>query len=220
MTKRQIEALACGALYGNVYRKLEDAKFGDVAGGSVIRMVDQLKREGLVDQGNEPTRRGLERLRDRLDDVPEQYRHAASIALEQKLAAMPEEPSPSRELSRLVGKTADFVSVGDPAGPSDEPAPVYGFAPMVFPPSDDGLSKPGGERIRELEPAPALRYEFYRGRRLFGRTQWRWRAVVNQNDEIIASGEGYNNLVDAVHAVELLRGSSNAAMLYIGPPFD
>jgi len=38
-------------------------------------------------------------------------------------------------------------------------------------------------------------------------TQWRWR-LRSANHEIIASGEGYNNKQDCIHAVNLLKSTN------------
>ena len=39
--------------------------------------------------------------------------------------------------------------------------------------------------------------------------QWRWRLRA-ANNEIIASGEGYNNKQDCIHAVDLVKSTSAA----------
>lgn len=53
--------------------------------------------------------------------------------------------------------------------------------------------------------ATQFHVETYRGRRnLLGRKQWRWRAVHNVNGEVLASGEGYNNLNDMLDTLETL----------------
>lgn len=39
--------------------------------------------------------------------------------------------------------------------------------------------------------------------------EWRWRLKA-ANHEIIASGEGYTNKVDCIHAVDLLKSTTNA----------
>jgi len=40
---------------------------------------------------------------------------------------------------------------------------------------------------------------------------WRWRFVA-ANNEIVASGEAYHNREDCLHAIGLLKASSNAAV--------
>lgn len=42
---------------------------------------------------------------------------------------------------------------------------------------------------------------------LIGATQWRWRLVAG-NGQIIASGEGYFNKADCLHAIGLVQGTN------------
>lgn len=39
--------------------------------------------------------------------------------------------------------------------------------------------------------------------------EWRWRLRAG-NNEIIASGEGYQNKVDCLHAIDLVKSSKDA----------
>ena len=56
---------------------------------------------------------------------------------------------------------------------------------------------------------PEIRWEIYPQRSsVFRRKQWRFRARSTENGEIIAWGEGYNNLRDCADAVDLLRRPS------------
>ena len=43
------------------------------------------------------------------------------------------------------------------------------------------------------------------------RSEWRWRLKAN-NGEIIASGESYKNKQDCLHAIDLVKSSSDAAV--------
>lgn len=52
-----------------------------------------------------------------------------------------------------------------------------------------------------------MHYEIYRRR--LGRAPWRWRLRA-ENGEIIASGQGYRRQNDAIHAVQLVKGSRHA----------
>lgn len=52
-------------------------------------------------------------------------------------------------------------------------------------------------------------FEIYREGMGLLSTQWRWRLRA-ANNEIIASGESYNNKQDCLHAVNLIK-STNAA---------
>lgn len=57
-----------------------------------------------------------------------------------------------------------------------------------------------------------MRFELYPARRgLFRRKQWRWRFVTDNGRFIAASGEGYNNRADALHAIELLQKHAGTA---------
>jgi uncharacterized protein len=62
-----------------------------------------------------------------------------------------------------------------------------------------------------------MKFQFYRGRRLFGRLQWRWRLIAS-NGEKIAQGESYNRLADCEKAVRLVRQSTPVQLEYLDPP--
>lgn len=51
-----------------------------------------------------------------------------------------------------------------------------------------------------------FRVKIYRRTPLFGRPQWRWRAVHDVNGETLASGEAYANKGDMLATVWLLFG--------------
>lgn len=54
-----------------------------------------------------------------------------------------------------------------------------------------------------------MRFEIYKKQEgLIGGIQWRWRLVAS-NGKKIASGEGYNNKQDCLHAIELLQGTTS-----------
>lgn len=55
-----------------------------------------------------------------------------------------------------------------------------------------------------------MRFILYRRLSLKGR-QWRWQLKAG-NNEIIASGEGYRNKADAIHAIGLVQGSAVAVI--------
>lgn len=38
--------------------------------------------------------------------------------------------------------------------------------------------------------------------------QWRWRLVAGNNQIVATSGEGYVNKADAVHGIDLVKGTS------------
>ena len=42
---------------------------------------------------------------------------------------------------------------------------------------------------------------------------WRWRLVAANHESIATSGEGYVNLSDCVHAINLVKTSYNAPIL-------
>lgn len=41
-------------------------------------------------------------------------------------------------------------------------------------------------------------------------SQWRWRLVARNGRSIAISGEAYHNKVDCLHAISLVKSSSNA----------
>lgn len=43
--------------------------------------------------------------------------------------------------------------------------------------------------------------------------QWRWRLVAG-NNRVVASGEGYLNKADCLHAVALLKGTNSLTPVY------
>ena len=45
--------------------------------------------------------------------------------------------------------------------------------------------------------------------------QWRWRLKAANNKIIANSGEGYYNKSDSMHAINLVKGSSNAPVYEI-----
>lgn len=57
-----------------------------------------------------------------------------------------------------------------------------------------------------------MKFELYARRGLMRRKQWRWRLRAGNGRIIAVSGEGYNNKVDALHAIELIRGNRRIAL--------
>lgn len=51
-----------------------------------------------------------------------------------------------------------------------------------------------------------MQYIVYRDRNL----QWRWTLFAANNKRIADSGEGYHNKSDCLHAITLVKGSSQA----------
>jgi uncharacterized protein YegP (UPF0339 family) len=203
MTKRKVEALACAALYGNAHKRFGGRMPGTVGGGSAHRMVDELKTAGLVDRGNEITRRGLETLLERLREVPPPHRTATETAARQQLAGMADEPAPS-----MTGKRADLIIIDDPQETSTEEerqAASSRFRAAL------------GDRFYR-EPLAKLRFEIWSRKRFLRSPEWRWRLVVVANAKILASGQGYERLVDCEHAVSLVRESPLASIKYLDPP--
>ncbi len=64
-----------------------------------------------------------------------------------------------------------------------------------------------GDCARALDDDPAARrtFEVYKD----DAGEWRWRLVAG-NNEIIASGEGYRDKRDCLHAIELVKDSKDA----------
>jgi uncharacterized protein YegP (UPF0339 family) len=55
-----------------------------------------------------------------------------------------------------------------------------------------------------------MRYEVYSSRKnLLLRKQWRWRFIASNGRVIAVSSEGYNNYIECLRSVDLLRGSAN-----------
>lgn len=61
-----------------------------------------------------------------------------------------------------------------------------------------------------------LHFELQRRRHLFRGMRWHWRYVAS-NGNIIGSGQssGYSRKIDCEHAVDLMKGSSDAPVRYL-----
>lgn len=57
-----------------------------------------------------------------------------------------------------------------------------------------------------------MKFELYSRRGFWARKQWYWRLKASNGRVIAVSGEGYNNRIDAVNGIELVRGQREIAI--------
>jgi uncharacterized protein YegP (UPF0339 family) len=60
-----------------------------------------------------------------------------------------------------------------------------------------------------------MKYEVYSSRKnLLLRKQWRWKFIASNGKVIAVSSEGYNNFIDCVAGMNLVRASASAPQHY------